>query len=183
MTVSAKTLSRDVPVWRMAPSLRRLGARPGARPSLDPAWPCLQSGAPAGESLIARLDTALVALDGVIRCTPPLGAPGRGFGLDDALARGQPEAFLAAPCVLNLRPDGSLHLGLRPELAQKVVDRGWATVHPFVRYMAGALPPQSLVVYAPRTEGECAIAQKIAIAAYGYALGRIGDVVLPDTRW
>lgn len=51
------------------------------------------------------------------------------------------------------------------------------------RYMAGAVPPQSLVVYAPRDGAELAVATRIAEAAQGYAMGRIGDLILPDTRW
>jgi hypothetical protein len=49
--------------------------------------------------------------------------------------------------------------------------------------MAGAVPPQSLVVFAPQNRAEMAIAMRIAKAAHGYAVGRIGDVILPDTRW
>lgn len=183
MTASARTTRRDVPVWDMAPNLRRLGARSGGRPPLDPKWPCAQTGQQAAPDTIEMLRRAILLLPGVNLCTPPLGAPGQGFALDEDLARGQPEAFIGAPCWLNLRPDGSMHLGLRPEWAQKVLDRGWATIHPFARYMAGAVPPQSLVVYAPRDADECAVAVRIATAAHGYAVGRIGDVVLPDTRW
>jgi hypothetical protein len=76
-----------------------------------------------------------------------------------------------------------MHLGLRPEWAQKVVNHGWATIHPFARYMAGAVPPQSLVVFSPQNRAEMAIAMRIAEAAHGYAVGRIGNVILPDSRW
>ena len=122
-------------------------------------------------------------LTGVVPADTPLGSPGLGFGLEADCARGQPEAFISAPCWVNLRPDGSMHLGLRPEWAQKVVNHGWATIHPFARYMAGAIPPQSLVVFAPQSRRELSVALRIAEAAHGYAMGRIGNVILPDTRW
>lgn len=112
-----------------------------------------------------------------------MNAAGRAFALDDIHAMGQPEAFVFAPVWLIVRPDGSLHLTLRPEWAQKVAAKGWGTVHPFVRYMAGAVPPQSLVVYAPRDQSELAVAARIIAAAHCYASGRIGDVALPDSRW
>ncbi len=112
-----------------------------------------------------------------------MNAAGRAFALDDIHAMGQPEAFVFAPVWLIVRLDGSLHLTLRPEWAQKVAAKGWGTVHPFARYMAGAVPPQSLVIYAPRDQSELAVAARIIAAAHCYASGRIGDVALPDSRW
>lgn len=167
----------------MAPGLKRLSRRQGTRPAVAPKWPCLQLDQTADDSLEASLKTAILAMPGVYRCEPPHNAPGLGFALGDDLARGQPEAFLSDDCWLNLRPDGSMHLSLRPEWAQKVLDRAWATIHPFARYMAGAVPPQSLIVYAPRDRSELNVALRIAAAAHSYAMGRIGSLILPDTRW
>jgi hypothetical protein len=183
MTALARRTPADLPVWTLAPSLRRLGNRTSPRPRLSPKWPCLQVEMQADAAMVDALAQALGALDGVIRARTPLDAPGLGFGLEEEIARGQPEAFIGAPCWVNLRPDGSMHLGLRPEWAQKVVNHGWATIHPFARYMAGAVPPQSLVVFAPRDRRELSVTIRIATAAHGYAMGRIGDVILPDTRW
>lgn len=183
MTALARRTPADLPVWMLAPSLRRLAHRTAPRPRLSPKWPCLQEEAQASHEIIDALADTIGKLPGVIPADTPLNAPGLGFGLEEDLARGQPEAFVSAPCWVNLRPDGSMHLGLRPEWAQKVVNHGWATIHPFARYMAGAVPPQSLVVFAPQNRLELSIAIRIAEAAHGYAMGRIGDVILPDTRW
>lgn len=183
MTASASRGRRDVPVWDMAPSLARLPPRQGERPGLDPQWPCLQRQGAASAEAIDALAGAVLRLPGVEACAAPHHAPGRGYALNDALARGQPEAFIGGPCWLVLRPDGSLHLSLRPNWAQKVVDKGWTVVHPFARYMAGAVPPQSLVVYAPRDRQDLGVVLRIIEAAHGYATGRIGNVILPDTRW
>ncbi|MFC5326249.1 luciferase domain-containing protein [Bradyrhizobium oligotrophicum] len=167
----------------MAPGLRRLAARSGSAPRLAPTWPCrqLDDTSPAGYA--AQLASSAGALTGVAEVPAPLNAIGRAFALDDAHAMGQPEAFIFAPIWLIVRPDGSLHLSLRPEWAQKVVAKGWGTVHPFARYMAGAVPPQSLVIYAPRDDDELAICRRIMNAAHCYATGRIGEVALPDSRW
>ena len=173
----------SAPDWQMAPSLKRLARRPGERPMIAPKWPCLQLDQTAENGLGAGFEKAILALPGVLRCVPPHIAPGLGFALNEDLARGQPEAFLGDDCWMNLRSDGAMHLGLRPEWAQKVLDRGWATIHPFARYMAGAVPPQSLIVYAPRDASELAVTLRIATVAHGYAMGRIGDLILPDTRW
>lgn len=183
MTVSVRRSTRDVPVWDMAPSLQRLGRRKGTRPRLAAAWPCLQTEDEAKPEVAEALKRTLLDLPGAVPRMAPFDAPGQGVGLEEDLARGQPEAFIGGSCWVNLRPDGSMHLSLRPEWAQKVIDRGWATIHPFARYMAGAVPPQSLVVYAPRDRAELNVAKRIAAAAHGYAVGRIDGIVLPDTRW
>ena len=169
--------------WAMAPGLRRLARRQGARPALAPVWPCGQTEAAAPADLVVRLAEHTLALEGVAEVAPPERMVGRAFALDESLAKGQPEAFVRGAVWLVLRPDGSMQLNLRPEWAAKVGARGWAIVHPLARYMAGAVPPQSLVVYAPRDAGEFRVAARIAEAAHSYAMGRIGDLVLPDTRW
>lgn len=183
MTVSVESLRRPAAGVPIAPGLRRLAYRRGERPRFAPKWPCPQLDQTCDASLHDALAVAIAALPGVTRQAAPFGAPGLGFALDDELARGQPEAFIREGCFLALQPGGAMHLSLRPEWAQKVVNHGWATVHPFARYMAGAVPPQSLVVYAPRDRAELAVAARIAAAAHGYAMGRIGDLILPDTRW
>jgi hypothetical protein len=137
----------------------------------------------APEELRAELSAFCAGLEGSRRVEPPFEAPGEAFALGDGLARGQPEAFLMEPVWANLRPDGALHLGLKPEWAQKVMDKAWATIHPFARYMAGAVPPQSLLVFAPRSKRDFLTVKRIAEAAHGYAVGRIEGVILPDTRW
>lgn len=167
----------------MPPGLKRLTFRQGDRPRFEPKWPCQQTEDASGAALHDALAQAILAFEGVSTCPPPFDAPGTGFTLTDDLARGQPEAFVSGNCWLSLQPCGAMHLSLRPEWAQKVVNHGWATVHPFARYMAGAVPPQSLVVYAPRAPSELVVAARIAAAAHAYAMGRIGTVILPDTRW
>lgn len=167
----------------MPPGLRRLTRRKGERPRFAPQWPCLQLDQTADRGTVETLHAAILSLPGVTAQDGPFGAPGTGFALEEDMARGQPEAFIGDGAFMALRPCGSLHLSLRPEWAQKVVNHGWATVHPFARYMAGAVPPQSLVVYAPREARELASAIGIATAAHAYAFGRVGAFILPDTRW
>jgi hypothetical protein len=49
--------------------------------------------------------------------------------------------------------------------------------------MAGVLPPQSMVIYAPRDEDELDVMRGVLEAAHVFAIGRIGDLILPDTAW
>ena len=183
MTVSARRLTPANAGVPLPPGLRRLAYRPGERPPLEPKWPCAQLQQKAGATLVAELEKVMLVFEGVSAAMAPFDAPGIGFALSEEFARGQPEAFINGTCWLALAPSGAMHLNLRPEWAQKVVNHGWATVHPFARYMAGAVPPQSLVVYAPRSRSELAVVTRIAAAAHAYAMGRIGDLILPDTRW
>lgn len=158
--------------------------RRGAAPRLSPKWPCHQLEEAAPSVHVGRLASRALALAGVLEATPaPLDVAGRAFALDEDHAKGQPESYVFAPVWLIIRPEGSLHLTLRPEWAQKVVSKGWGAVHPFARYMAGAVPPQSLVVYAPRDPSEFAVVARILEAAHAYATGRIGAIALPDSRW
>ncbi len=183
MTVSARRGSAAGAGIPLPPGLKRLARRSGARPRIEPKWPCQQVEQVSSEPSLDALKQAILALEGVFTCPSPFEAPGLGYALTEELACGQPEAFISGSCWLALQPTGAMHLSLRPDWAQRVVNHGWATVHPFARYMAGAVPPQSLVVYAPRNDAEIAVAGRIAIAAHAYALGRIGDLILPDTRW
>ena len=183
MTALDRSRSRGVPISSMAPALRRLARRQGCPPPLAPRWPCHQVEDISPDDYADRLALYASTLEGVEQALPPLDVTGRAFALDGAHAMGQPESYVFAPVWLIVRPEGSLHLTLRPEWAQKVVSKGWGTVHPFARYMAGAVPPQSLVIYAPRDSRELAVATRIIEASHGYAAGRIGDIALPDTRW
>jgi hypothetical protein len=121
------------------------------------------------------------ALPGVSLGGPAVGASS--LELSGELARGQPEAFLAGREFARVREDGSTHVVLAPGWGQKVLDRGWATVHPLARYLAGAVPPGSLIVYAPRDGRDLRAVWRIVRAAHAFAVGRVDDVPLPDTRW
>ncbi len=160
-----------------------MGWRQGDLPRLTPKWPCLQLEHASPDGYVDWLALSASELPGVEEAPAPVDAPGRAFALDNAHAKGQPESYIFAPIWLIIRPDGSLHLTLRPEWAQKVVSKGWGTVHPFARYMAGAIPPQSLVIYAPRDSRELTTVARIVEASHAYATGRIGSIALPDSRW
>jgi hypothetical protein len=165
------------------PSVRRLSRRAGPAPRIDRRYPCPQLEDTSPEPIRAALEERAGRLPAVAVEATRLSVPGRALVLDEELAKGKPEAFVSGREIAVLRPDGSVQLNLDPIWGQKVLDRGWATIHPLARYLAGALPPQSAIVYAPRDEAELAAVLKILEAAHCLAVGRIGDVVLPDTAW
>lgn len=83
--------------------------------------------------------------------------------------------------------DGSLHLGVPTELAERLIAQGWAEYHRVVTQ--GLVPPIVIMLYGPRDEQELAIAKGIVEEAYlaaggartdatGRRLGLAGDAKL-----
>jgi hypothetical protein len=165
------------------PSLRRLPARTGSRPQVDWRYPCLQLEERVPAELRRRLLQLAGTLEGVSVQQTGFSFAGEALVLEERLAKGKPEAFVRGREFAVVREEGSIHLTLDPGWGQKVLTKGWATIHPLARYMAGAVPPQSLILYAPRNEQELKTIWKVIQAAYSLACGRVGDLILPDTAW
>ena len=168
----------------LPPSLRRLRKREGTPPHIDPYYPCLQTEENSPPHIRQALLEEVQSYAYVTIRATRLSIPGgQALILDEAVAKGQPEAFIVDREFAIVREDGSVHLLLSPVWGQKVLDKGWATIHPLARYMAGALPPQTLILYAPRDEKELKTAVKIIEAAYCFAYGKVEGHPLPDTAW
>jgi len=168
----------------LPPSLRRLSRRQGSTPRVDFRYPCLQIDERSPVDIREMLLKQVQTLECVELQATALSVPGASaLVLCEGLAKGQPEAFIRGREFAIVRQDGSTHLTLPPTWGQRVLDRGWATVHPLVRYLAGVLPPQSLVLYAPRDRKELTVAWKIFQAAYCFARGEIEGRPLPDSAW
>lgn len=164
-----KPLLRDLPSV-----LRGLPRRPPPYPRLDSRYPCLQLEAanPNATNLLVQWSQGIPGVE--VKATE-LSVPGQALVLWEELARGTPEAFIFRQEFAIIRRDGSVQLTLLPEWGQRVLDKRWATVHPLVRYLAGALPPQHLVVYAPQDARQLRVVQRIILAAYFYALGGLPE--------
>lgn len=168
----------------LPPTLRRLPTRQGGPPRVDFRYPCPQldelSPTEIREALLLQVQT----LEYVELQPTALSIPGAtALLLHESVAKGQPEAFIRGREFAIVRQEGSTHLTLPPAWGQKVLDRGWTTIHPLVRYLAGILPPQSLILYAPRDQKELLVAWKILQAAYWFARGEIEGRPLPDSAW
>ncbi|MEM1259226.1 MAG: hypothetical protein AAGH81_11895 [Bacteroidota bacterium] len=68
-------------------------------------------------------------------------------------------------------PDHSLHLGLPTTDAQVIIDKGWGEWHPLIE--RGYLPPNMIMMYAPRNEEELEVTQFILNHSYDFARGNI----------
>jgi hypothetical protein len=86
-------------------------------------------------------------------------------------ANGPTEAFMVGYEFAHLHPepDQSLHAMLPPPLATEAVERGWAEVHPVARM--GLIPPNAVMLYAPRDDGEREVVASLVHAAYDFARG------------
>jgi hypothetical protein len=148
--------------------------------------PCLQVTEMSPPDVYRKLLQRLTTLPGVT--LEPFNHPRYPAGtvaltLDERLARGQPEAFIEGTIFTVVRPDGSIELRLRPEWGDEVLQAGWGTIHPLARYMSGPVPPQSLIIYAPRSVEEVDVVVRIVLSAAWYARGEVHGIPLPDSRW
>ncbi|MEL6675042.1 MAG: phospholipase [Bacteroidota bacterium] len=66
-------------------------------------------------------------------------------------------------------PDYSLHLGLPQEEAEMVIQKGWGEWHPLSK--RGFLPPNIIMLYAPRNAAEMEVAKLILTHSYRFAKG------------
>jgi hypothetical protein len=160
--------SKDLP-----PMLKDLPKRMGRLPRIDVRYPCLQLEDTSPVSLREELLDRASQLPGVVMQPTELSVPALALVMDEEFAEGQPEAFIRGHEFTLIRTDGSVHLPLMPEWGEQVLKMRWACIHPLVRYLAGALPPQNLVVYAPRDEQELEIVWRIVQASYCFARGWI----------
>lgn len=68
-------------------------------------------------------------------------------------------------------PDYSLHLGLPEKDAQVIIQKGWGEWHPLIE--RGFLPPNIIMMYAPRNQEELDVAKFILKHSYDFAQGKI----------
>ncbi|MEM7160902.1 MAG: hypothetical protein AAF487_00550 [Bacteroidota bacterium] len=67
-------------------------------------------------------------------------------------------------------PDYSLHLGLPKFEAEIIIEKGWGEWHPLIE--RGILPPNIIMLYAPRDQKELEVAKIILQHSYEFAQGK-----------
>ena len=70
-------------------------------------------------------------------------------------------------------PDYSMHLGLPKKDAEMIIEKGWGEWHPLIA--RGFLPPNIVMLYAPRDKEEFEVAQLILKRSYDFAKGSVGN--------
>lgn len=150
----------------------RIPRRAGDRPKTNPTMPHEQKTDNAPVELQEALHDKVAALPGIVTGRSLVSVPGaRAYFLDEAHALGPAQAYMAGTEFAHLHPsyDGSLHLALPENLARKVIEASWGEFHPGVDM--GIMPPNSLMVYGPRTEEELETVWEIVHASYRFASG------------
>jgi len=70
-------------------------------------------------------------------------------------------------------PDSSMHLGLTLQDVEYTVQQGWGELHPVAKM--GYLPPNFIMVYAPRNSEEIEVVKRIVMRSYQFATGELKD--------
>ncbi|MEM6630477.1 MAG: hypothetical protein AAF694_12435 [Bacteroidota bacterium] len=68
-------------------------------------------------------------------------------------------------------PDYSMHLGLPEKDAEITISHGWGEWHPLIK--RGFLPPNIIMMYAPRNTQELEVAKFILAHSYSFARGEM----------
>jgi hypothetical protein len=146
--------------------------RRGTRPATTPTNPHTQlDQQPAGSEQRELLAAAVFALPGVVERPSAISVPGaRALWLAEE-AGGPPEAFMIGNEFAHLHPapDQSLHMMLPPALATEAIEAGWAEQHPVAR--RGLIPPNAVMVFAPRDDAERAVVEQLVRASHSLARG------------
>jgi hypothetical protein len=148
-----------------------LPPRPGPRPRTTPTNPHTQLDQQPGEPrLQEELARRVFALPGVEEEPSGISVPGaRALVLAADQPAGPPEAFLIGREFAHLHPtpDHSAHAMLPLDVANEAIEAGWAEPHPVARM--GLIPPNAVMVYAPRDDDELDVVERLIRASHAFA--------------
>jgi hypothetical protein len=150
-----------------------LPERAGQRPGTTPTNPHTQLDQNPEEVLVRELAQKVFALSDVEERPSAISVHGaQALWLRDEVPAGPQEAFMIGREFAHIHPlpDGSLHAALPPELAEEAIEKGWAEQHPVARM--GYIPPNVVMIYAPRNAEEIEIVAGLVTESYRYAGGR-----------
>jgi hypothetical protein len=153
-----------------------LPERSGPRPRTTPTNPHTQlEQNPVGE-VVEELARRVFALPGVQERPSAISVPGaRALWLSEDVPAGPQEAFMIGREFAHIHPmpDGSMHAALPLEVAQEAIRKGWAEQHPVARM--GRIPPNVVMIYAPRDAEEIEVVAGFVAEAHRYAGGAAPD--------
>lgn len=144
--------------------------RAGPRPRTDlraPHTQLDQLAPPAERHALSRHLIGLVAdLDGMVLGGSNRAPPGTvGLHLRPDCACGNSRAFLLGTefAHVHVEDDASLHAILPEPLRTAAIDAGWAEPHPFAGQPT--VSPDTVMIYAPRDDAECAVVADLVRAS------------------
>ncbi len=155
--------------------IRQLPERTGPRPLTTKSNPHMQlNQQPEDLAPLRKLMTWAFSLPGIAREPSRISVPG---AVAMCLHSGEKctdcHAFMTGDEFAHFHPypDYSMHLGLPKEVCETLIEKGWGEWHPVIQ--KGWLPPNFIMLYAPRDEKEADAAQRILECSYDYARGKI----------
>lgn len=154
------------------PSTLSLPVRAGSRPRTTTSNPHYQLDQHPPADIIRQLAERCFALPGVTEHASLIGPWGtRALWLDAARAQGPRAAFIIHPEFAHIHalPDGSLHLTLPDAAARQSYQQQWTEPHPMTDLAGDGL--KIMLLYAPRTAEELAVAFGLIHLSYHFATG------------
>ncbi|MEM6379284.1 MAG: phospholipase [Bacteroidota bacterium] len=156
-------------------TLQNMPIRNGARPSTTNTNPHTQlNQQPKDLSYIKDLQSWAFELTNIEKKPSLVSVPGAiAMFMDEAHACRSCNAFMARTEFAHFHPhpDYSLHLGLPSQDAEIIIEKGWGEWHPLIK--RGFLPPNIIMLYAPRDQEELEVAKFILGHSYAYAKGEM----------
>lgn len=147
--------------------------RLGSRPSTVGPMPHMQTNQLSSPEIAEKLAETLFSIEGIIENPSRISIPGaRGLFVKNLNQLKNPLVKNAQGELGHIHPDpelGSLHLQVDEKLAYALIEKGWGEFHPLVAQ--GALPPNLIMVYAPRNEEEVETIAKIVKSSYDFVRG------------
>ena len=152
-------------------SLHDLPTRVGERPRTTNTNPHTQlNQQPKDDTEIKELMSWAFALDHIERQPSMISVPGAiAMCMEDGHTCMGCNAYMIRNEFAHFHPypDYSMHLGLRREEAETVINKGWGEWHPLIQ--RGILPPNIIMLYAPRNAEELEVAKVVLEHSYTYA--------------
>ena len=156
-------------------TLGTMPAREGVRPKTTNTNPHMQlTQQPEDLSFVEKLSDWAFKLSHIQRQPSAISVPGAvAMCMADNHTCDGCNAFMVGTEFAHFHPDPdySLHLGLRKKDAELIILNGWGEWHPLIE--RGILPPNIIMMYAPRNQEELEVAKLILGRSYAFAKGEL----------
>lgn len=149
---------------------RTLPERTTPRPETTNGVPHVQIGVQIDAELASLLLERVAQFPGVTLGPTRISLPGAvGFQLDRDMVLSQPGSIVGGFEFAHMHPDGSLHASLDPTLAQRAIEAGWATAHPWANQRPGW--SGFVMIYTPTTPEELDVVINLVEGSYTFITG------------
>ncbi|HAA10521.1 MAG TPA: phospholipase [Cytophagales bacterium] len=156
-------------------TLQSMPSRGGGRPATTNTNPHMQlDQQPEDLSFVENLTEWAFTLSHIEKQPSRISVPGSiAMIMDDEHTCTKCNAFMIGTEFAHFHPhpDYSMHLGLTQAEATIVIEKGWGEWHPMI--LRGILPPNIIMMYAPRNQQELEVAKFILGRSYAYAKGEV----------